>query len=75
MKTVTIALKEDTYEAGQSYARQHHVSLDTLLLRLLEQTVHKRTQAISWKRFFAAADRALYKAKRLGRNQSVAGGE
>lgn len=57
MKTVTIALKEETYEAGQNYARKHRLSLNTLLRRLLEQVLHTKPRPISWERFFAAADR------------------
>lgn len=58
MKTLTIALKEDTYEEGQAYARQNRISLDRLLRKLLEETLRKAPVGSSCEKFFAAADRA-----------------
>ncbi len=39
MKNITLAIDEDTLKLGRDYARQHKVSFNTLVRRLIEQTV------------------------------------
>ena len=39
MKNVTIGIDEKTLEAARAYAKRHGVSLNSLIRRLLEQTV------------------------------------
>jgi hypothetical protein len=39
MKNITLAIDEDTLKLGRDYARQHTVSFNVLVRRLIEQTV------------------------------------
>lgn len=41
MRNITLSIDEETLEAGREYARRHHMSLNTLVRRLLEQTVRR----------------------------------
>jgi len=45
MKNVTIAVNDDLLRAGREYAKQHGVSLNGLIRRLLEQTVTQESKA------------------------------
>jgi len=44
MKNITIALDEDTIKAGREYARKHNLTLNSLVRRLLQQTVYKESK-------------------------------
>ena len=39
MKNITLALDEKIIEEGRKYARKHHMTLNSLIRKLLEQTV------------------------------------
>jgi len=39
MKNITLSIEEDVLQAGREYARQHNVSFNVLVRRLIEQTV------------------------------------
>jgi hypothetical protein len=39
MKNITLALDEKTIKAGREYARTHNLTLNSLIRRLLQQTV------------------------------------
>lgn len=39
MKNLTISVDEKLLEAGRAYAKQHNISLNTLIRRLLARTV------------------------------------
>jgi hypothetical protein len=39
MKNITLALDEKTIKAGREYARKHNLTLNSLIRRLLQQTV------------------------------------
>jgi hypothetical protein len=39
MKNITLALDEKTIEAGREYARKHNLTLNSLIRKLLQQTV------------------------------------
>jgi hypothetical protein len=41
MKRITLALDEQIIKAGREYARRHNLTLNSLIRRLLEQTVSK----------------------------------
>ncbi|MFH0725415.1 MAG: DUF6364 family protein [Pseudomonadota bacterium] len=57
MPNVTISLDEKLIKAGRRYAEAHHTSLNTLVRKLLEQTVE--TQSKDWlEEFFSLMDRA-----------------
>jgi len=58
MRNVTIALDDPIYEAGRLYAREHHVSLNGLIRRLLQQTVMREQEKGACDQFFAAANQA-----------------
>lgn len=45
MKNVTIALDEQTLEAGREYASAHHTSLNNLIRDLLRRTVVRKSRA------------------------------
>lgn len=45
MKNVTIAIDEQTLEAGRAYARAHHTSLNRMIRDLLRRTVLKESRA------------------------------
>ena len=39
MQNITLSLDEDILKAGREYAKKHKTSLNSLIRRLLEQTV------------------------------------
>jgi hypothetical protein len=39
MKNITLALDEKTIKAGRDYARKHNLTLNSLIRRLIDQTV------------------------------------
>lgn len=39
MKNITLSIDDDILQAGREYARQHNVSFNVLVRRLIEQTV------------------------------------
>jgi hypothetical protein len=39
MKNITLSIEDEVLRAGREYARQHHVSFNVLVRRLIEQTV------------------------------------
>jgi hypothetical protein len=39
MKNITLSIDEDLLKAGREYAKKHRVSLNSLIRRLLRQTV------------------------------------
>ena len=39
MKNITLSIEDDVLQAGRAYARQHNVSFNVLVRRLIEQTV------------------------------------
>lgn len=39
MKNITISIDEEVLEAGREYAQKHNISLNTLIRKLLSQTV------------------------------------
>jgi len=41
MKNITLALDEETIRAGREYARRHNLTLNSLVRKLLRQTVFK----------------------------------
>lgn len=43
MKNVTLALDEETIRAGREYARRHNMTLNSLVRRLLRQTVTRES--------------------------------
>ena len=45
MKNITLALDEDTLEAGRAYARRHQITLNALVRSLLVKTVVADRQA------------------------------
>jgi len=45
MRNVTIALDEQTLEAGREYASAHHTSLNNLIRELLRRTVVGKSRA------------------------------
>lgn len=73
MRNVTIALDDPIYEAGRLYAREHHVSLNGLIRRLLQQTVMREQAKGACDQFFAVADQARgnSRGKRWTRNYIV----
>lgn len=45
MKNITLSIDEDVLQAGREYARQHHVSFNVLVRKLIEQTaVQKKSR-------------------------------
>ena len=58
MRNVTIALDVPIYEAGRLYAREHHVSLNGLIRRLLQQTVLREPAKDACDQFFTVANKA-----------------
>jgi hypothetical protein len=46
MKNITLALDEQTIKAGRAYARRHNMTLNSLVRKLLRQTV--RPDAEDW---------------------------
>jgi hypothetical protein len=43
MKNITLALNEETIKAGREYARRRNMTLNSLIRRLLQQTVSKKS--------------------------------
>jgi hypothetical protein len=43
MKNITLALDEKIIKAGREYARKHNLTLNSLIRRLLEQTVTRNS--------------------------------
>jgi hypothetical protein len=41
MRNITLALDEKTIAAGREYARRHNMTLNSLVRKLLQQTVSK----------------------------------
>jgi hypothetical protein len=39
VKNITLSIDDDILQAGREYARQHNVSFNVLVRRLIEQTV------------------------------------
>ena len=58
MKNVTIAIDEQTLEAGRKYAHAHHTSLNGLIRELLQRTVVRESQATWADDFLELADKA-----------------
>lgn len=46
MKNITLSIDDDILKLGREYARQHNISLNALVRRLLEQTV--KTSSSQW---------------------------
>ena len=44
MKNITISIDEDILEAGRNYAQKHNMSLNSLIRKLLSQTVMNTSQ-------------------------------
>jgi hypothetical protein len=58
MKNITLALDEKTIKAGREYARRHNLTLNSLIRRLLLQTVSKGSQ--NWlDETFSLMDKAI----------------
>ncbi len=58
MKNVTIAIDEETLNAGRQYAMDHHTTLNSLIRQLLERTVSKQSGDNWADEFFKLADKA-----------------
>jgi hypothetical protein len=43
MKNITLALNEKTIKAGREYARKHNMTLNSLVRKLLDQTVQNNS--------------------------------
>ncbi len=57
MKNITISIEEDVLEAGREYAKRHNMSLNSLIRKLLAQTVRSESQ--NWlQECFALMDQA-----------------
>jgi len=57
MPNVTISLDDELIKAGRRYAQKHHTSMNSLIRKLLEQTV--KTQTTDWvSECFELMDRA-----------------
>ena len=57
MKNITLALDEETIRAGREYAKRHNLTLNSLVRKLLRQTVSKG--ASDWvEEAFALMDKA-----------------
>jgi hypothetical protein len=46
MKNITLSIDDDILKRGREYARSHNVSFNSLVRKLIEQTVKKTT--INW---------------------------
>ncbi|HOE07884.1 MAG TPA: hypothetical protein PLU33_10385 [Treponemataceae bacterium] len=46
MKNITLSIDDDILQAGRKYARDHNISFNVLVRRLVEQTVVKKND--SW---------------------------
>lgn len=47
MKNITLAIDDETLEAGRSYARRHQTTLNSLVRELLVRTVLADRQALA----------------------------
>ena len=47
MKTITLAIDDETLEAGRSYASRHQTTLNSLVRELLVRTVLADRQAVA----------------------------
>jgi hypothetical protein len=57
MKNITLALDEKTIKAGREYARKHNLTLNSLIRKLLQQTVSQGSR--NWiDECFALMDKA-----------------
>jgi hypothetical protein len=57
MKNITLALDEETIKAGREYAKRHNLTLNSLVRKLLRQTVAKGST--DWiEEVFALMDKA-----------------
>jgi hypothetical protein len=57
MKNITLALDEKTIKAGREYARKHNLTLNSLVRKLLQQTVNRGSH--NWiEECFALMDKA-----------------
>lgn len=57
MKNITLALDEKIIKAGREYARRHNLTLNSLIRRLLQQTVSQGSR--NWiDECFALMDKA-----------------
>jgi hypothetical protein len=57
MRNITLALDEETIKAGREYARKHNLTLNSLIRKLLQQTVSKASR--NWiEECFALMDKA-----------------
>jgi len=58
MKNITLALDEETIKAGREYAKRHNLTLNSLVRKLLRQTVSKGSS--DWiDEAFALMDKAV----------------
>jgi hypothetical protein len=46
MKNITLSIDDDILKRGREYARSHNISFNSLVRKLIEQTVKKNT--INW---------------------------
>jgi hypothetical protein len=61
MKNITLALDEETIKAGREYARKHDLTLNSLVRKLLRQTVS--LESGNWiDETFALMDKAKIRA-------------
>ena len=58
MKNVTIAIDEETLEAGREYARAHHTTLNGMIRELLRRTVINDSRATWADEFLELAETA-----------------
>ena len=62
MKNITLALDAKTIKAGREYARKHNLTLNSLIRKLIRQTVMQESH--DWiEESFALMDEAKIKAK------------
>lgn len=62
MKNITLALDEKTIKTGREYARRHNLTLNSLIRKLLQQTVSQSSQ--NWvEESFALMDKARIPSK------------
>lgn len=62
MKNITLSIDENLLQAGRNYARQHNVSFNVLVRRLIEQTVVQK-QGRWLEDTFALMDKANVSSK------------
>lgn len=61
MKNITLSIDDDLLHAGREYAREHNISFNVLVRKLIEQTVAQK-QARWLDDTFALMDRANVKS-------------